>query len=129
MNNLLKTNPVLQFRYYLLVIILLLIELLPVLAKTILPSGTYDEKATQKEAMEKEMVSSNLRKEKELKELHNSLAHRNDKDAIAAFFDLTKANHMQKIKEFSQHWKDENNQTFNSLWGKMKKKVLTRQED
>ena len=128
LNNLIKTNPALQFRYYLLVIILLLIELMPVIAKTILPSGTYDEKATQREAMEKEMVTSNISKEKELKELYNSLAHQNDKEAITAFFDLTKEDRTQKIKGFSNQWKEENNQTFNGLWEKMKKEVLTRQE-
>lgn len=128
LNNMIKTNPALQFRYYLLVIILLLIELMPVIAKTILPSGTYDERAMQREAMEKEMVTANISKEKELKELYNSLAHQNDKEAITAFFDLTKEDRTQKIKGFSQHWKEENNQTFNGLWEKMKKEVLTRQE-
>lgn len=128
LNNLIKTNPALQFRYYLLVIILLLIELMPVIAKTILPSGTYDERAMQREAMEKEMVSSNISKEKELKELYNSLAHQNDKEAISAFFDLTKEERNQKITGFSQQWKQEKNQTFNSLWETMKKEVLTRQE-
>lgn len=128
LNNLIKTNPALQFRYYLLVIILLLIELMPVIAKTILPSGTYDERAMQREAMEKEMVSSNIIKEKELKELYNSLAHQNDKEAITAFFDLTKEDRTQKIKSFSQQWKEEKNQTFNGLWETMKKEVLTRQE-
>ena len=128
LNNLIKTNPALQFRYYLLVIILLLIELMPVIAKTILPSGTYDERAMQREAMEKEMVSSNIIKEKELKELYNSLAHQNDKEAITAFFDLTKEDRTQKIKSFSQQWKEEKNQTFNGLWETMKKEVLTLQE-
>jgi hypothetical protein len=128
LNNLIKTNPALQFRYYLLVIILLLIELMPVIAKTILPSGTYDERAMQREAMEKEMVSSNISKEKELKELYNSLAHQNDKEAISAFFDLTKSERIQKITGFSQQWKQEKNQTFNGLWETMKKEVLTRQE-
>ena len=128
LNNLIKTNPALQFRYYLLVIILLLIELMPVIAKTILPSGTYDERAMQREAMEKEMVSSNIMKEKELKEFYNSLAHQNDKEAITAFFDLTKEDRTQKIKSFSQQWKEEKNQTFNGLWETMKKEVLTLQE-
>lgn len=128
LNNLIKTNPALQFRYYLLVIILLLIELMPVIAKAILPSGTYDERAMQREAMEKEMVSSNIIKEKELKELYNSLAHQNDKEAITAFFDLTKEDRTQKIKSFSQQWKEEKNQTFNGLWETMKKEVLTLQE-
>jgi len=41
LNNLIKSNFALQFRYYLPVIILLLIELMPVIAKIILPSGTY----------------------------------------------------------------------------------------
>lgn len=69
LNNLIKTNPALQFRYYLLVIILLLIELMPVIAKTILPSGTYDEKAMLRENMEKEIARSNISKEQKLKEL------------------------------------------------------------
>jgi hypothetical protein len=128
LNNLIKTNPALQFRYYLLVIILLLIELMPVIAKTILPSGTYDERAMQREALEKEMVTSNISKEKDLKELYNSLAHQNDKDAIAAFFELTKEDRTLKIQGFSSRWKEENNPTFNGLWEKMKAEVLTRQE-
>ena len=128
LNNLIKNNTALQFRYYLLVIILLLIELMPVIAKTILPSGTYDERAMQREIMEKEMVSSNISKEKELKEMYNALAYQNDKEAITAFFDLTKEDRTQKIKTFSRQWKEENNQTFNGLWEKMKKEVLTRQE-
>ena len=128
LNNLIKNNPALQLRYYLLVIILLLIELMPVIAKTILPSGTYDEKAMQREAMEKEMVISNISKEKELKELYNSLAHQNDKEAITAFFDLTREDRTEKIKGFSNQWKEENNQTFNGLWERMKKEILTRQE-
>jgi hypothetical protein len=101
---------------------------MPVIAKTILPSGTYDERAMQREAMEKEMVTANISKEKELKELYNSLAHQNDKEAIASFFDLTKEDRTQKIKGFSSRWKEENNQTFDGLWEKMKSQVLTRQE-
>jgi hypothetical protein len=128
LNNLIKTNPALQFRYYLLVIILLLIELMPVIAKTMLPSGTYDERAMQRETMEKEMVAANISKEKELKELYNSLAHQNDKEAIAAFFDITKEDRTQKIKGFGNRWKEENGHTFNGLWEKMKTEILTRQE-
>lgn len=85
-----KSNPALQFRYYLLVIILLLIELMPVVAKTILPSGTYDERALLRESMEKEITQSNITKEQELKELYNSLAHQNDKDAITNFLSSQK---------------------------------------
>jgi len=44
LSNLLKNNTALQYRYYLIVFILMLIELMPVIAKTLLPSGSYDEK-------------------------------------------------------------------------------------
>ena len=128
LNNLIKINPALQFRYYLLVIILLLIELMPVIAKTILPSGTYDERALLRESMEKEITQSNITKEKELKELYNSLAHQNDKDAITNFFDFTKEDRNQKIKSFSKEWKEGTGQSFDGLWETMKKNILTRQE-
>ena len=128
LNNLIKINPALQFRYYLLVIILLLIELMPVIAKTILPSGTYDERALLRENMEKEITQSNITKEQDLKELYNSLAHQNDKEAITNFFDFTKEDRNQKIKSFSKEWKEGTNQSFDGLWETMKKNILTRQE-
>jgi hypothetical protein len=129
LNNLIKNNSALQYRYYLLVIILLLIELMPVIAKTLLPAGTYDEKVLLREEMEKEMAHSNIRKEKELKELYNTLAHQNDTEAITAFFNLTKDDRNEKMKAFSKKWKDDNHQTFDGLWEQMKKEILTKQEN
>ncbi|MBK8494632.1 MAG: hypothetical protein IPL50_06125 [Chitinophagaceae bacterium] len=53
---------------------LMLIELMPVIAKTILPSGSYDEKAMLREEMETDIARSNIRKEQQLKELYNQMA-------------------------------------------------------
>jgi hypothetical protein len=69
LSNLLKNNPALQFRYYLIVFILLLIELMPVIAKTLLPTGSYDEKVMLREEMEIEIAHSNIRKERQLKDM------------------------------------------------------------
>ena len=129
LNNLIKNNSALQYRYYLLVIILLLIELMPVIAKTLLPAGTYDEKVQLREAMEKEIANSNIRKEQELKELYNTLAQQNDSAAITDFFNLTRDDRTEKMKAFSKRWKDEDNQTFDGLWEKMKKEIFTKQEN
>lgn len=129
LNNLIKTNSALQIRYYLLVAILLLIELMPVIAKTLLPSGTYDEKVMLREELEKEMANGNIRREEELKELYNNLALHHDKETITDFFNLTKQDREEKIKQFSQKWKTENHQTFDGLWEKMKKEILTKQEN
>jgi phosphate/sulfate permease len=129
LTNLLKNNPALQFRYYLIVFILMLIELMPVIAKTILPSGSYDEKVMLREEMEIEIANSNIKKEQQLKELYNQLAFDNDSEAITAFFSLTKDDRNEKMKSFSKKWKEENHQTFDGLWEKMKKEILTKQEN
>ncbi|MEP6595542.1 MAG: DUF4407 domain-containing protein [Ginsengibacter sp.] len=129
LNNLIKNNAALQFRYYLLVIILLLIELMPVIAKTLLPSGTYDEKVKLREEMEIDIARSNVSKEKELKELYNAIAKLNDEEAINTFFSITKDNKSEKIKAFSKKWLTENHQTFDGLWTKMKKEILSKQEN
>lgn len=129
LNNLIKDNPALKYRYYLLVVILLLIELMPVIAKTLLPAGTYDEKVVLREDMEKEIAHSNTRKEQELKELYNSLAHQNDSEAITAFFNLTREDRQEKMKAFSSKWKEDDRQTFDGLWEKMKREILTKQEN
>jgi hypothetical protein len=129
LSNLLKNNPALQFRYYLIVFILVLIELMPVIAKTLLPSGSYDEKVMLREEMEIEIAHSNIRKEKQLKEMYNQMAHEYDGEAISAFFRLTKDDRSEKITAFSKKWKEENHQTFDGLWEKMKKEIFTKQEN
>jgi hypothetical protein len=128
LNNLVKENSALQTRYYLLVAILLLIELMPVIAKTLLPSGTYDERVMLREELEKEMAHNNIRRELELKELYNSTALQSDREAITAFFNLTKPDREEKMKAFSSRWRQENHQTFDGLWEKMKKEILSKQE-
>jgi hypothetical protein len=129
LTNLLKNNTALQFRYYLIIFILMLIELMPVIAKTILPSGSYDEKVMLREEMEIDIAHSNIRKEQQLKEMYNQLALENDTEAIKAFFAITKDDRNEKMKTFSKRWKEENHQTFDGLWEKMKKEILTKQEN
>ncbi|MEO6669032.1 MAG: DUF4407 domain-containing protein [Ferruginibacter sp.] len=128
LGNILKNNSALQFRYYLIIFILMLIELMPVIAKTMLPSGTYDEKAAQREALEIDIARTNFRNEKQLKELYNQTAFENDADAITNFFSLTKEDRNEKIKAFSKKWK-EGNSSFDGLWEKIKKEILSRQEN
>ncbi|MES2775998.1 MAG: DUF4407 domain-containing protein [Bacteroidota bacterium] len=129
LQNLIKDNDALAFRYYLIVIILMLIELLPVIAKTMLPAGTYDEKVRLREELEKELAGGNIRHEQHLKEMYNRLATEQDEAAIRAFFELTQDDRRLKIEQLSKKWKDEGRQTFDGFWEKVKKDVLTRQEN
>jgi hypothetical protein len=102
---------------------------MPVIAKTLLPSGSYDEKVMLREEMEVELANTNMKKEQALKEIYNQMAFDNDKEAITAFFSLTKDDRNEKMKAFSKKWKEENHQTFDGLWEKMKKEIFTKQEN
>lgn len=129
LGNMLKNNEALQFRYYLIVFILMLIELMPVIAKTMLPAGSYDEKVALREAMEIEIAQSNTRKEMQLKELYNQMAHEHDEELIKAFFALTREERTDKIRTFSKKWKEEQHNSFDGFWEKIKRDILTKQEN
>ena len=79
--------------------------------------------------MEIDIAHSNMRKEQQLKELYNQMAFDNDAEAITSFFSLTKEDRNEKMKAFSKKWKEENHQSFDGLWEKMKKEILTKQEN
>ena len=128
LNNLIKTNTALQSRYYLLVVILLLIELMPVLAKTILPAGTYDEKVQLREKMEKEIVQKNIVHEQQLKELYNQLAFDQYSHFIKDFFAKSNQDRNEKMKSQMNNWKENNDQSFDNMWNGIKKDMLSKQE-
>ena len=128
LNNLIKTNTALQFRYYLLIVILLLIELMPVLAKTLLPAGTYDEKVLLREKMEKELVHKNIAHEQELKELYNQLAFEQDAVFIKQFFTDAYTERKEKMTVQMNEWKENKTQSFDNMWNDVKKNMLAKQE-
>lgn len=129
LNNLLKNNDALKSRYYLILCILMLIELMPVIAKTMLPSGSYDEKVLLREVLEITIARSNIKKEELLKELYNQAAFDNARETITAFFALTRDDRYEKIRALSTTWKESGHQTFDGLWEKMKKEILAKQEN
>jgi len=128
LNNLIKDNSALQFRYYLILFILVLIELMPLIAKTLLPSGSYDEKVMLQEKMEIALAHSNIDKARQLKEHYNRLAFEHDKEALDHFFTISAADRLVKMKTYSSKWKEDREQTFDGLWEKMKKDIFSKQE-
>jgi hypothetical protein len=129
LNNLVRKNSALQWRYFLIVIILMLIELMPVLAKTLLPSGTYDEKVRLTEEMEKEVAEANQQKEKGLKELYNALAKEKDETFIREFFASSEKERHEKMKSRLSEWSSDNDESFDDYWENFKKDMLTKQEN
>ncbi len=127
LNNLIKSNAALQYRYYLLVVILLLIELMPVIAKSLLPAGVYDEKVRLRQQLEGEIANNNHSKELQLKELYNQLAFEQDEELIRSFFNITQEHRKQKVEQELKAWK-ESGDSFDKFWLRIKKDLLTKQE-
>jgi phosphate/sulfate permease len=127
LSNLIKNNDALKYRYYLLVIILLLIELMPVIAKTLLPAGVYDEKVRLRQRLENDIANSNHTKEHELKELYNQLAFEHDGELIRNFFESSQDERKQKVADELKQWK-ESGDSFDKFWSRIKKDLLTKQE-
>jgi hypothetical protein len=129
LNNLVKNNSSVAFRYYLLVAIFLLIELMPVIAKSLLPEGSYEEKASLREQAEKDIVRNNQRRELDLKELYNQTAYEQDAGFIKEFFQSAEQERREKMLERLQAWKQEKTASFDSMWEEMKRDMLTKQEN
>lgn len=129
LNHLVKDNASVAFRYYLLVAIFLLIELMPVIAKLLLPDGTYEEKVQLREQIEKELTQNNHNRELALKELYNQTAFDQDSVFIKEFFSASEEERRLKMQDRLQAWKEEKSASFDGMWDDMKKDMLTKQEN
>ncbi|HEY1020306.1 MAG TPA: DUF4407 domain-containing protein [Sediminibacterium sp.] len=129
LNHLVQNNTSVAFRYYLLVAILLLIELMPVISKTLLPEGSYDTKLRLREELEKQLTENNHTRELALKELYNQTAFEQDSHFIKAFFNQSEQERQQKMTTQLQAWKEGENKSFDGLWEDLKREMLTKQEN
>lgn len=129
LNHLVSNNTSVAFRYYLLVAILMLIELMPVIAKTLLPNGSYDEKVRLREEIEKELTQNNHKRELALKELYNQSVFDQDSAFIHSFLQEAAEERKQKMKEQVAAWKGNPDQSLNTTWKDMKTDMMLKQEE
>lgn len=129
LHHLIQNNSYAAFRYYLLIVILVLMELMPVIAKTLLPNGTYDEKVRLREELERKIANSNIAKEEALKELYNQTAFEQDSEFIQQFFEEAKEQRRLKMKRQFDEWNKNEQPGFDSFWEKVKRDMLTKQEN
>ena len=128
LQHLLENNRALQFRYYLLLILLLLIELMPVIAKSLLPSGSYEEKVQHREAMEKLLAAETAVHEKEMKRLYNKLVVQQTTQTMEEFFKLQKDEQSSKLGHWGKQWK-ENEENVQGFWEKIKIQMISNPEN
>ncbi len=129
LNHLVKENTSVAFRYYLLVCILLLIELMPVISKSMLPEGSYDEKIALREEIEKELTRNNHQRELALQELYNQTAFEQDESFIKDFLTESKSIRKEKMLSRMNKWSKDETESYDGLWNEMKSEMLTKQEN
>jgi hypothetical protein len=129
LQHLLDGHQALRYRYYLLVALLILIELMPVIVKGLLPSGAYEEKTALRENLEKELAYGNIQREKELKSLYNTLAHDSDQEVLRAFFQESMKDRRGRMDELAATYRGDKRETFDRMWERIKYGILSKQEN
>ncbi|HEX8462056.1 MAG TPA: hypothetical protein VF623_11520, partial [Segetibacter sp.] len=81
------------------------------------------------EEMEKEIAQTNQLKEKELKELYNTLARDKDESFIREFFAAAESQRNEKMKSRLSKWTANDTESFDDYWEKFKKEMLSKQEN
>lgn len=118
----------LQKRYYLILIILVLFELIPIISKLYLPTGSYDERLRLQDEMELNMAEYNQEQSLELKKYFNDVAQDSDKYLATELYKKLPDHRDEKIDELMQEWKASPTQSFNSFLENAKFKMIGERE-
>lgn len=113
------TTGALTQRYYLLLLILVLFELVPIISKIFLPTGSYDKKMALLDEMEERTFRADFDKDITRHEAYNEAAKQQDGRLIGTYFKKSDAAKGEKMDELIDHWKKGNGQS-GGLWKKVK---------
>lgn len=119
----------LKKRYYLILMILVIFELIPIISKLFLQTGSYDDRVKIRDEMEIEIAASGGKHEYELKQQYNRLARDADMELLEILFSEIKEQRISRINGNVKKWEKEQIATFDQLWEKVKSDILTRQEN
>jgi len=126
LNNLIKTNAALQFRYYLIIFILVLIELMPVLAKTFLPKTSYEEKLLLHENNEFILQKQVYENELKLKQQFNQNVFNNNQLINNNFFELTQQKSREKMQNIIHGFNE--SYTTQTIWQEVNSNLSLQQQ-
>ncbi len=128
LQNLLKDSTALKYRYYLIVFILVLIELMPVIAKTMIPTKNYDEKLALVEKMEMETARNKMDRIMARRESFEQQQFEYDEAATKELFKTQATVSNEKIEALARQWKENEIGSFDKVWQQAKNDILSRQE-
>lgn len=119
------TTGALKKRYFLILFILILFELIPIISKLYLSTGSYDEKVKIRDEIEIEMAVSNKERELELKHLNNDLVKTGDSELLKKLYTGSTNQRMDRVQSDIDKWRTNDNGSFDELCSKVKAEVLS----
>lgn len=123
------SSGALKKRYLLILVILVIFELLPLISKLFLPTGSYDEKVKIRDEIETEIAISNKARELHLKHLYNDLTREEDEELIKRFNGAIREKRYGRINASLDEWADSRNRSYDDLWVKIKSELLGKMEN
>ncbi len=128
LQSLLKKDPTgsLRERYWLLLFILILFELIPIIAKIFLPTGTYDHQVALQDEWELRSSQSAFEKKVELFEAENTSIKTQDLKLMKDYFSQSEGPKKQKSKEHIDTWMKGNGASKKDLWTWVRDEVLNK---
>ena len=109
----------LKERYYLLLVILILFELVPIISKIFLPTGSYDKKVALLDEIEERTFRSDFEKDITRHEAYNEGTTKQDNRLMGEYFKKSEVAKGEKMAELIDGWKKGNGQS-GALWKKIK---------
>lgn len=114
----------LKERYYLLLIILILFELVPIISKIFLPMGSYDKKIALLEEMETRTFQSDFERDISAHESYNEGTRKQDLKLMADFFKKSDGPKNERIDQILKKWSAQNGSKEGDLWQQVKNEVM-----
>lgn len=118
------TTHILRNRYYLLMVILTLIELSALISKLILDTPSYSkrvgyilEKEMKETAMDKEIIFSKLNR-------YTELSLERERKIVEEFFEKTNTTKDKKLDKIVDDWNVSEEQTYHNTWGILNNKLI-----
>jgi hypothetical protein len=124
MQNLIAGNKAVAFRYYLIVALLMLIELMPVIVKSLLPAGPYENLVRLTEEAEQELASVRIAEQQasEMELIKRTSAA--NAEAIEQLMKVHPGLAGHHIDEMRRQWQQDENSTFKEMIQSLKRCIL-----
>ncbi|HSC54646.1 MAG TPA: DUF4407 domain-containing protein [Phnomibacter sp.] len=124
MQNLIDANKAVAFRYYLIVAILMLIELMPVIIKTMMPSGPYEMQVQTTDALNKEKLAHEAAIRRTLEADIEATTIESNRKTLQHTMELMDQGKMREAEAMVANWEKSDEFPIADWWNGVRKRLF-----